>query len=655
MRQSILSLIALLFAATVEAAVGEEWSSRMNSATQGRQWKSVTYGKNIFVAVSNSGDDSRVMTSVDGQNWKLSPSPDDSDWQSVTYGNGLFVAIAENETTDPKVMISTDGKTWTTQTAASQTRQWKYVAFGSDGAGGPLFVAVADDGSSATCAVMTSPDGKQWTCRNAAASSAWVSVIYANDLWVAVANDGYPNHQVMTSTNGINWDPQDSDVNAAWKNITYGEGLYVAVAFGGSNERVMTSPDGIEWTKRTSPISNWTSVRYGNGVFVAVSTSSGGAIMTSTNGITWETQDVPVSNTWIATAYGNGVFVAVSDEGGFGVSRAISSGFSIDPSFGLYTMSDQLPPDEEAPTVPQNVEATTVSHNTIEVDWSASTDNRGVTDYEVERCVGASCNSSFILAGTVSGAPPLTTYTDSGLTPSTTYGYRVRAKDAAGNASSYSSIDYATTSADPGIGFVQATTPTTPTGTTTLVRTFSSAPSAGNCIIVDIAAWTGTGAPTINSVADNHGNTYTLAIDELGPAAGIYAAMYYGPVVNTGGTFTVTVTFSGATDSTGMIREYTGVECSSPATNADSATGSGTLATGTVNPAGDALYVMGASFGPQAFTLTSSGWNERGKVDSNNTANIVTADAIGSGSKQATGTFGSTTTWAGLIATFDAD
>jgi len=61
--------------------------------------------------------------------------------------------------------------------------------------------------------------------------------------------------------------------------ICFGNGLFVAVSASGSGNRVMTSPDGINWTLRTSATNNyWTSVCYGNGLFVAVAS---GSVMTS--------------------------------------------------------------------------------------------------------------------------------------------------------------------------------------------------------------------------------------------------------------------------------------------------------------------------------------------------------------------------------------
>jgi len=55
------------------------------------------------------------------------------------------------------------------------------------------------------------------------------------------------------------------------------------VSNSGTGNRVMTSPDGINWTIRSSAADNdWRSVCYGNGLFVAVSTTgTGNRVMTS--------------------------------------------------------------------------------------------------------------------------------------------------------------------------------------------------------------------------------------------------------------------------------------------------------------------------------------------------------------------------------------
>jgi hypothetical protein len=93
----------------------------------------------------------------------------------------------------------------------------------------------------------------------------------------------------MTSPDGINWTLRTSAADNQWISVTYGNGLFVAVAYSGTGNRVMTSPDGINWTLRTSAADNqWRAVTYGNGLFVAVAqTGTGNRVMTSG----WETSN----------------------------------------------------------------------------------------------------------------------------------------------------------------------------------------------------------------------------------------------------------------------------------------------------------------------------------------------------------------------------
>jgi chitodextrinase len=88
------------------------------------------------------------------------------------------------------------------------------------------------------------------------------------------------------------------------------------------------------------------------------------------------------------------------------------------------------------------------------LSWAASTDNVGVTSYLIEQCQGAGC-ATFAQVGTST----TTTFARSGLTASTTYGFRVRATDAAGNLSAYSNSASAATQAPP-----DTQAPTAPAG-----------------------------------------------------------------------------------------------------------------------------------------------------------------------------------------------
>jgi Bacterial Ig-like domain/Fibronectin type III domain len=86
------------------------------------------------------------------------------------------------------------------------------------------------------------------------------------------------------------------------------------------------------------------------------------------------------------------------------------------------------PPDTAAPTVPTNVQATTLSPDVIVLTWSPSSDDAGVTQYEV-----------YVGGVPIVSLPSTTTmFLYSGLTPSTEYCCTVRAIDAAGNESALS-------------------------------------------------------------------------------------------------------------------------------------------------------------------------------------------------------------------------
>ena len=114
------------------------------------------------------------------------------------------------------------------------------------------------------------------------------------------------------------------------------------------------------------------------------------------------------------------------------------------------------PPDTTPPTTPTNLTATAASATQINLSWTASTDNVGVTGYRVERCSGAACSNFAQIA-----TPTTTTFNDTGLTASTSYSYRVRATDAANNLSTFSSTATTSTTAAP-----DTTPPTAPTNLT---------------------------------------------------------------------------------------------------------------------------------------------------------------------------------------------
>lgn len=98
----------------------------------------------------------------------------------------------------------------------------------------------------------------------------------------------------------------------------------------------------------------------------------------------------------------------------------------------------EQPADTEAPSVPTGLVASSITDTGFTLNWSASTDDTGVNGYEVS-------------LDSVSYATPTgTTAAVTGRTAETTYAVAVRARDAAGNWSAYSSpLNVATGSSEP--------------------------------------------------------------------------------------------------------------------------------------------------------------------------------------------------------------
>ena len=90
-------------------------------------------------------------------------------------------------------------------------------------------------------------------------------------------------------------------------------------------------------------------------------------------------------------------------------------------------------PDTTPPSVPTGLSASNITNNSITLSWAASSDNVGVTGYDV------------FVDGSLDGTATGTSYAINGLSPGTSYALTVRAKDAAGNTSAQSAALNAST------------------------------------------------------------------------------------------------------------------------------------------------------------------------------------------------------------------
>jgi serine protease len=111
--------------------------------------------------------------------------------------------------------------------------------------------------------------------------------------------------------------------------------------------------------------------------------------------------------------------------------------------------------DTVAPTVPTGLTAVAASASQINLSWKTATDNVGIAAYKVYR------NGTLIAT-----LGKVTSYSNSGLTPATTYSYAVQACDGAGNCSAKTVAVSVKTSAD-------TVAPTVPTGLTAVAASTS--------------------------------------------------------------------------------------------------------------------------------------------------------------------------------------
>jgi chitinase len=151
---------------------------------------------------------------------------------------------------------------------------------------------------------------------------------------------------------------------------------------------------------------------------------------------TEELPDVTFSDVDFQNTEGVGISLKKDATAVNGSAKPITSGYvySLLQRIIALESGTPLPPDTQAPTVPTNLAVASKTANSINLTWTASTDNNGVSGYDVS------------VNGTVQNATTNSANL-TGLSPSTAYTIKVRAKDAAGNISAYTSDLVVTTEA----------------------------------------------------------------------------------------------------------------------------------------------------------------------------------------------------------------
>ncbi len=305
----------------------------------------------------------------------------------------------------------------------------------------------------------------------------------------------------------------------------------------------------------------------------------------------------PYSFSWSSVPAGTYSLTAVATDADGG--KTTSAPVSV-------TVSSQSTSDSQAPTAPGGLTAGAASSSQINLTWTASTDNVGVTGYRIERCQGAGC-ATFAQVGTSTA----TSYSATGLTAATSYSFRVRATDAANNVSGYSNTASATTQSGQtgaAIAFVQVNSTVPQSSTAAPALPFSAAQTAGNLNVV-VVGWNDATAK-VQSVTDSVGNTYALAVGPTVHSSGFASqSIYYAANIKSAaaGANVVTVTFDQPAQYPDIrIAEYRGADTTNPVdvkvaaqgNSASSSTGAVTTTSANALLVGANLSAVGLTTGP---------------------------------------------------------
>ena len=279
--------------------------------------------------------------------------------------------------------------------------------------------------------------------------------------------------------------------------------------------------------------------------------------------------------------------------------------------------------DTTPPSVPTNLQTSKVTSTTLTLTWSASTDNVAVAGYRIFR------NGAQV--GTTTTA---TSYSDMGLTASTTYSYTVAAYDTSNNVSAQSQPIIVTT-APPAVtppSIVQVYNNQISSGASTSV-TFNTPTVAGNTIVVYVI-WNNVGNV---AVTDSRGDTFVSVSTPVIWNGGNSAQIFYASNI-AGGADTVTAAFRTPVTNFGVVyvHEYAGISATSPVDVTASASGSSALLnSGATTTTGANELIFGAGVSDNSVTAVGSGFTSRDLAYGNVTEDQV---AGSTGSYAATAT-----------------
>jgi hypothetical protein len=365
----------------------------------------------------------------------------------------------------------------------------------------------------------------------------------------------------------------------------------------------------VTWTapaSGTSPITEYTITPYVNGVAQPATTITGAPPATSAT-VTGLTNGTTYTFTVAAT-------------------NAVGTGPASAPSNGV------TPSAPTAPAAPTEVSATPGNAGAT-VTWKASAANGSpITEYTITPYVNGVAQP----ATTITGAPPATSATVTGLTNGTTYTFTVAATNAVGTGPASAASAAVTPTATTAPAFVQQVS-----GHASSVGGLAVVPgtslTAGDRLVVEVGVWS-SGHATAASVKDSAGDTFTELL-HFKASDGTEMSVWTAPVTAGAGTrATITATASAKADVGVAALEYSGLSTSAGTAVLDqSAQATGTTkaaavvstpATAPTSGAGELVLGFYADSGFGDTLMARMGFNGRVNVSPTGNMELLAEDAL---------------------------
>ena len=220
---------------------------------------------------------------------------------SVTLAGGTHTGtrFVFSSNLSGSVFLSNDGLTWRRVNTPVINQPQVDVNFGVIG-GVSRLVSTGNNGS-----IFTSDDnGETWVSRTGVGALGLTYGTFAAGLFV-IARQSTAS-AILTSPDGITWTTRTTPGAQSTNDVAHnGTNLFVAVGNGGL---IITSPDAITWTQRTSGTTNTLQgVHFAAGQWVAV--GNAGTILTSPDGTTWTSRTSGTANSLRVVSFFNNLFV----------------------------------------------------------------------------------------------------------------------------------------------------------------------------------------------------------------------------------------------------------------------------------------------------------------------------------------------------------